>query len=486
MMHIRTAILLIGFINCIQSVNGQCTTPINTFPYNEGFETSGGGWFAGGTGSDWTWGTPSKPVITAAGGGTRCWIIGGLTASSYTNAEASWLQSPCFDLTSLQYPYITFKVFWEMEQRFDGASLQYSTDNGTSWSDLGSFNETASCLNAHWYNYVPITYLAPLSTARNGWSGNIQSSSGSCQGGNGSNGWVTAKHIMPALAGQAAVIFRFTFGAGTICNNYDGFAIDDITIGEAPPNSAGFTYTCKSNSVVDFADASALCPTTFSWDFGDPASGTNNVSSLKNPSHTFSAPGPYTVSLTVSSPGNAPSTIMKPITVLGLTASVITPADCINNDGGSAMVNVTGGSGSYSYSWSTTPIQTNATVIDLSEGTYTVTVSAVNACIASADVIIPVDISCIGVYFPSAFTPNGDGQNDLFGPVGSLSSLSNYHFSIYNRWGQKVFNSNNPFQKWDGRLQGKLNDNNLFVWYAEYMLPGQGKSLRKGTVLLIK
>jgi hypothetical protein len=122
-----------GFINCIQSVNGQCSVPINTFPYNEGFETSGGGRFVGGTGSDWVWGTPSKPVITAAGGGTHCWIIGGLTASSYTNAEVSWLQSPCFDFTSLQYPYITFKVFWEMEQRFDGASLQYSTDNGTSW-----------------------------------------------------------------------------------------------------------------------------------------------------------------------------------------------------------------------------------------------------------------------------------------------------------------------------------------------------------------
>jgi gliding motility-associated-like protein len=82
--------------------------------------------------------------------------------------------------------------------------------------------------------------------------------------------------------------------------------------------------------------------------------------------------------------------------------------------------------------------------------------------------------------------PGGNGRNDLLDPAGSLSSLSNYHFSVYNRWGQKVFNTKNPFQKWDGRLQGKLNDNNMFVWHAEYELPEQGKALRKGTVLLIK
>ena len=196
--YIRFVVLFVCFSVCIYSVNAQCGSFINSFPYNEGFETSGGGWFAGGAGSDWTWGAPSKPVITGAGSGSRCWVIGGLTSSSYTNSEASWLQSPCFDFSSLQYPYITFKVFWEMEQRFDGASIQYSTDNGTSWSDLGSFNEIATCLNDYWYNHASITYLAPLSSAKNGWSGNIQSTSGSCQGGNGSNGWVTAKHIMPA------------------------------------------------------------------------------------------------------------------------------------------------------------------------------------------------------------------------------------------------------------------------------------------------
>jgi gliding motility-associated-like protein len=373
-----------------------------------------------------------------------------------------------------------------MEQRFDGANIQYSSDNGNTWLDLGSYNEPANCLNDKWYNYSPITYLSTLSSARNGWSGNSQPTTGSCQGGNGSNGWVTAKHIIPALAGLSSVSFRFTFGAGTICNNYDGFAIDDITISEAPPNSAAFTHSCVNSNTIAFSSNPALCPIVYAWDFGDPASGTTNASSLKNPSHTFSGSGTYTVSLTVSGQGNAPSTITDQVTILSADVVVIAQADCITNNGGSAIVNVSGGPGNYAYLWNTTPPQTTAIATGLSSGGYSVIVNIQGACPDTADVTIPIDFSCIGVYFPSAFTPNGDGINDSFGPLGSLSALTKYSFSIYNRWGQKVFSSVNPFEKWDGALRGKMGNSSIFVWYAEYELPGQGKVLRKGTISLIK
>src|SRR5687768_11148453 len=118
-MTIRIALLSwCAFINCVE-LNAQCAAPVNSFPYREGFEMNDGGWVPGGTGSDWAWGTPGKPVIGGAGGGAKCWIVGGLSAGPYTNSEASWLQSPCFDLSTLQYPYIEFKVFWETEQQFD-------------------------------------------------------------------------------------------------------------------------------------------------------------------------------------------------------------------------------------------------------------------------------------------------------------------------------------------------------------------------------
>ena len=80
-------LLIIG----LPESRSQCTGGISSFPYTEGFENTAGNWFSGGAGDDWAWGTPAKPVITTAGGGTKCWVVGGLTGGSYTNAEASWL-----------------------------------------------------------------------------------------------------------------------------------------------------------------------------------------------------------------------------------------------------------------------------------------------------------------------------------------------------------------------------------------------------------
>lgn len=468
----------------LTQLKAQCPAGINSFPFTEGFETNNGGWTSGGTGNDWAWGAPTKPVITAAGGGIKCWVIGGLTGSSYTNGEASWLQSPCFDFTNLQYPYVEFKIFWEMEQQFDGASLQYSLDNGGSWQTVGGFNDPINCLNENWYNYSPITYLAPLTSNRVGWSGNKQSSAGSCRGGNGSNGWVTAKHTMPYLAGEAGVLFRFIFGAGTICNNYDGFAIDDFTIKEAPANAAAFTYACLNSKTANFTNTSILCPTGFSWDFGDPASGANNTATTANPSHTFSAAGNYTVTLTVSGPSNAPSTVTKNITIIDAFVNVLSDADCQTNTGGSLQAVVTGPAVPISYTWNTSPVQTTALAINLGAGVYEVTITGNNVCTVKAIGSVVTDFSCIGVYFPTAFVPNG--INKTFGALGSLAAITEYRLNIYNRWGELVFTTTNPFEKWDGRLKGVATDSNVFVWRAEFVLPGKAKEYRKGTVMLIR
>ena len=117
----------------LQILSAQCAAPVAIFPYTQGFETNNGGWVTGGSLSDWAWGTPSKTVITGAATGAKCWIVGGLTGGSYNNSEASWLESPCFNFTSLQYPYISFNAFWETERKYDGASFQYSTNLGASW-----------------------------------------------------------------------------------------------------------------------------------------------------------------------------------------------------------------------------------------------------------------------------------------------------------------------------------------------------------------
>ena len=623
-----------------QKTNAQCATPINIFPYTEGFETTNGNFTTGGTFSDWAWGTPSKPVITGAATGTKCWIVGGLTGRSYNDAERSWLQSPCFDFTGLQHPYISFAVFWEMEQRFDGAGFQYSTNLGVTWTNVGSVSDPVNCLNGNWFNFSPITNMNGLATIRDGWSGNIQPTAAPCLGGNGSGQWVNAQHTMPSLAGVPNVIFRFIFGAGTTCNNYDGFAVDDIMIGEAPPNNPSFTYSCTNNNTVAFTNTSALCP-SLAWDFGDPASGPNNTSTLANPIHTFSAPGQYAITLTATGPDNG-SAVTPPqiINILGVTTSV-TNNNCFGNNIGSATVNVipvsaapffyswntipaqitqtitglaggtytvtvnainscqttttaiittpaalahtvnivqpgcavatgtasisatggtapytyswapsggtgstasglapgnytvtvtdskacfeninvvianantpnigitskkdatcfgdkdgnatavaTGGNAPYMYSWNTLPAQNTATAINLAAGLYTVTVTDNNGCSASTSVQItePPQGSCGDVFFPNAFTPNGDALNPDFGALGNVAAIRNYLLHIYNRYGELVFYTRNPFVRWNGLYKGKQLSGS-YVWVASFIYKGTIKREEKGSVMIIR
>jgi PKD repeat protein len=145
-----------------------------------------------------------------------------------------------------------------------------------------------------------------------------------CTSNSGSAGWVVAQHCMSNLAGVANVKFRFAFGAGSTCNNFDGIAFDNITIGEAPANNANFTFGCTPTSLqYQFTNTSTLCPSGFSWNFGDPTSGTNNTSIVTNPMHQFSAPGTYTVTLSVNGPCNAPSTITKTVVTVSNTINEI-------------------------------------------------------------------------------------------------------------------------------------------------------------------
>lgn len=87
---------------------------------------------------------------------------------------------------------------------------------------------------------------------------------------------------------------------------------------------------------------------------------------------------------------------------------------------------------------------------------------------------------------PTAFTPNNDGLNDWFQPHSALKAL-NYHFRVFNRWGQLVFESRNWMERWNGKVNGQSQTTGVFVWMLSYIHKDTGQSIfRKGTVALIK
>lgn len=191
---------------------------ISAFPYTQNFENGNGGWLPRGQNSSWALGTPNKVVIRGAASGANAYVTGGLGTGTYNNNEASFIESPCINFSTLTFPVIEFKIWWQTERTNDGVFVQASTNGGTSYTTVGTFNAPGN-----WYNTQAVAGLNAFGTNLPGWSGG--------GGGNtsGSNGWVTVQQDMLNLAGQANVKIRIVFGSNATVA-YDGVAIDDIKL----------------------------------------------------------------------------------------------------------------------------------------------------------------------------------------------------------------------------------------------------------------
>lgn len=136
------------------------------------------------------------------------------------------------------------------------------------------------------------------------------------------------------------------------------------------------------------------------------------------------------------------------------------------------------------YTWSNGVTLPNITV-DM-PGSYILAVTNSAGC-AGSDTITVVQKQCmLGFYVPNAFTPNGDGHNDVFRPS-LFGNVQSYLFCIYNRFGELVFKTNKPGEGWDGNYKGKPFDSGTtFVWRCQYQLQGDKPVSAKGTLVLIK
>jgi gliding motility-associated-like protein len=151
--------------------------------------------------------------------------------------------------------------------------------------------------------------------------------------------------------------------------------------------------------------------------------------------------------------------------------SVITSTFTSNSpDLFSASVNITGLTTPLSYTWSSIPAQYQQNAENLSPGTYTVLISDINGCSAIATIIVEGEL-----IIPNVITSNGDGINEFF----KIKNLPiNSQISIYNRWGIKLFESDNYQNNWDG---SQYNDGTYF-----YVLSTSNEKKYSGYFQLIK
>ena len=83
------------------------------------------------------------------------------------------------------------------------------------------------------------------------------------------------------------------------------------------------------------------------------------------------------------------------------------------------------------------------------------------------------ELICTPEYFflPNAFTPNGDGINDLYFGVGNANEAESFHLTIWNRWGEMIFETDDPDEGWNGRKfnSGEIAPNGVYVVVVQYV-----------------
>jgi gliding motility-associated-like protein len=236
------------------------------------------------------------------------------------------------------------------------------------------------------------------------------------------------------------------------------------------------------NTCIDFTDLSLGNPNSWNWTFqgGSPS----NVTTQHPTGICYAVPGNYTTTLIISD-GTYFDTITKNITVhpdpIANAGADITVAS-----GSTVTLNASGG-GTYLWSPSTglscTACQ-NPLVTPTEGINYTVFVTDTNGCTDSDAMSISMEMKCGNVFVPTAFSPNGDSENDLLYVFGDC--ITSMEFNVFDRWGERVFSSTDRTTGWDGKHKGKELDTNVFVYYLKGTLQNGEEISLHGNISLVK
>lgn len=117
---------------------------------------------------------------------------------------------------------------------------------------------------------------------------------------------------------------------------------------------------------------------------------------------------------------------------------------------------------------------------------YFVTATSEQGCVSWDSVQIIV-VPKYQIYIPNVFTPNGDGNNDFFEVFGNKDAWKQFEVEVFDRWGEKVYQSNDMYFKWDGRYHGTLLTPAVFVYQVKIVyLDNYVPKLYKGSVTLMR
>jgi gliding motility-associated-like protein len=281
----------------------------------------------------------------------------------------------------------------------------------------------------------------------------------------------------PVATPASSVKYYVTVTDANNCSNQDSIT---ITVSSASTKSvSGPSGVCPGDSVQLVASGGDQ----YQWQ----PSGSLSNPTIANPKASPSATTTYTVAITDLA-CNSVSNLTKTVTVLTLPtirASKLNDLDCSTDQ---TLLAATGG---ISYLW--TPATTlnnpgiaNPTAKPVVTTLYKVKGTDAAGCSNYDSVIVNVSATGKGLYLmPTGFTPNNDGKNDCYGIKG-WGAISEVEFSIFNRWGQRIFFTKNPTDCWNGKVNGLEQTPGVFIYMVKAKSSCENAIFRKGSFMLIR
>lgn len=171
-----------------------------------------------------------------------------------------------------------------------------------------------------------------------------------------------------------------------------------------------------------------------------------------------------------------------PLTVQKLSVKDVS---CSDTKDGRIVLTISGGTQPYAFSLDLATWQPDSAFTLLDAGNYQLHIKDQHNCMADGSASIKPNIRQCAVFVPTAFTPNGDGQNDVF-RARVHDDVHDYRLDVFTRWGQMVFSTNNPEAFWDGGFKGSQLPAATYIWILLYTDSKQQARKQTGTVMLIR
>jgi len=295
--------------------------------------------------------------------------------------------------------------------------------------------------------------------------------------GNGTTSTSQTPFLQYPFAGRYQIKLKATTDLGCVDSFSQWITVDSIM---QPEFSLDRNNICVGEK-VNIATEYGLNAKSVNWAFGD--GGQLQTGPLANISYAYPTPGTYNVNMTVSYRKCPDVTYSRTVTVndnprvyLGYDTAICYQGTAIE------LKNTIAGTGADTYSWNTGD---NVPVIFArAAGVYALTVTR-NDCSTTDSVTVNKD--CY-VDLPNAFTPNGEGDAAYFFPRSLLSrGVTSFDMTIYNRWGEKVFFTNNTNGRgWDGNLSGKAQPTGVYVYLINVTFRDGNTEKYQGNVTLLR